>query len=222
MSHFAVVQSLLFLPVSAVEQQTKKQACASLSVSSRTVLRVTVCANCIVVRVSRTDGSQSTWLLKRTISVKVKEKKNVQLEFEKEVPLNLGLSASGVDTGLRLPGEGSDQEGRELRWNYVRLKSATPPQGGISAGHNNRSGGCQIRRKPQDHSEKTQSLLNFPLPVFQMRSLENVPLKGQQRFKGRPFWQQHCEEERGSKHRHHIDSQTKPPYERKGNGNLQR
>lgn len=130
MSHFAVVQSLLFLLVSAVEQQTKKQACASLSVSSRTVLRVTVCANCIVVRVSRTDGSQSTWLLKRTISVKVKEKKNVQLEFEKEVPLNLGLSASGVDTGLRLPGEGSDQEGRELRWNYVRLKSATPPQGG--------------------------------------------------------------------------------------------
>lgn len=55
----------------------KNEACASLNVSSRTVLRVTVCVNCIVVRVSRTDGSQSTWLLKRTISVKVKEKKKM-------------------------------------------------------------------------------------------------------------------------------------------------
>lgn len=110
--------------------------------------------NCTVVRVSRTDGSQSTWLLKRTISVKDKEK-NVQLEFEKEVSLDLGLGASGVDTGLRLPGDGSDQEGQELRWNYVRLKSATPPQEGISTGHNNRAGAWQIQWKPRDHSEKT-------------------------------------------------------------------
>lgn len=54
------------------------------------------------------------------------------MELEEDVLLDLGLGAQGVDKGLRRSGDGRDQEGQELRWNYVRLKSATPPHGRIS------------------------------------------------------------------------------------------
>lgn len=134
--------------------------------------------SCFTSTFWRTDGSQSTWLLKRTNSVKDKER-NVQVEFEKDASLNLGLSASGVGKGLRRPGDGGDQEGQELRWNYVRLKSATPPQEGISAGHARQ----QIWRLSDTMGStrsltETQPLLHSPLPAVQMRSLENLPLEG--------------------------------------------
>lgn len=134
--------------------------------------------SCFMSTFWRTDGSQSTWLLKRTISVKDKEK-NVQVEFEKDAPLNLALSASGVGKGLRRPGDGADQEGQELRWNYVRLKSATPPQEGISAGQARQ----QIWRLPdtmrssRSLTDEDKRLLHFPPPAVQMRSLENLPLE---------------------------------------------
>lgn len=63
--------------------------------------------------------------------------------------LDLGLGASGSDKGLRRSGDGGDQEGQELRWNYVRLKSAAPPLEGISpAGRTTR---LQVIRYNENH-----------------------------------------------------------------------
>lgn len=110
-----------------------------------------ICAhvNCLVVPVSSITGSQSTKLLKRTISV----------EVEEDILLDLELGASGVDKGLRRCGDGGDQEGQELRWYYVRLKSATPPHGRISpAGRTTRLQVVRYNENPPGSFRRTQSL----------------------------------------------------------------
>lgn len=71
------------------------------------------------------------------------------MELEEDILLDLELGASGVDKGLRRCGDGGDQEGQELRWYYVRLKSATPLHGRISpAGRTTR---LQVVRYNENH-----------------------------------------------------------------------